>query len=184
MIRSVLTPDYFQIRLMRHPPVQVPVGLCYGHLDIALQNGWERYALISESFNIHYIYTSPLSRCLKLAQKIAEKYQIPCQTDKRLMELDFGQWEGKKWDDIPKELIDEWAENPWEWQIPGGETGRLLLNRVMEVWLEIKAKKQNALIVSHGGPLRLLRQIALEKTVELLGPLPDFGKVELFTFPK
>lgn len=176
--------DHFQIGLMRHPPVQVPAGMCYGHSDIPLRNGWEQYVSIPEGFAIDQIYTSPLSRCLKLARAIALQYQIPYQEDRRLIELNFGLWEGKKWDEIPKEFIDAWAENPWDWQIPEGETGRLLLARVIEIWHEIKKKGQNILIVSHGGPLRLLRQIVLEKSIELLGPLPDFGRIELFTFSK
>ena len=184
MIDSVIIEDYFQIGLMRHPPVQIPVGLCYGHSDIPLCDGWEQYVSISENFKVKFIYTSPLARCLKLAQTISRHYHIPYQTDERLKELNFGQWEGKKWDEIPKKLIDDWAQNPWTWQIPDGESGQLLLNRVTEIWLEIKKQQQNILIISHGGPLRLLRQIVLGKSIELLGPLPDFAQVELFCFSK
>lgn len=184
MADDINLKNEFQIGLMRHPPVDVISGLCYGHTDIALKTGWEKYASLPDDLIVDYIYSSPLSRCLKLTQAIANRYQIAFQTDIRLMEFNFGQWEGKIWDDIPKELIDHWAKNPWDWQIPEGETGRLLLNRVSEIWCELKNKKQNILIISHGGPLRLLRQIALNQSVELLGPLPDFGQLEYFTFDK
>lgn len=170
---------------MRHPPVDACVsGVCYGHMDVALRGDWQDYAVLPEGFQARHIYSSPLSRCLRLTEALAKRYGLSYQTDDRLMEFCFGEWEGKKWDDIPVKFIDEWAKNPWEWQIPGGETGSMLLRRVSEVWNEIRGKEQTALIVSHGGPLRLLRQIAVNRPVELLGTLPDFGQVEVFTFTK
>ncbi|CAI3953873.1 Broad specificity phosphatase PhoE (PhoE) (PDB:1EBB) [Commensalibacter papalotli (ex Botero et al. 2024)] len=172
----------YKIGLMRHPPVDVPVGLCYGHMDVPLKEHWEQYAILPDNFQNITIYASPLSRCLKLAQKIAEKYQLFCKTDNRLLEFHFGHWEGKLWDDLPKELIDDWAQTPWEWQVPGGESGQILFDRVLELWTEIQQKQENVLIVSHAGPLRLLRQVALGKSVELLGELPEFGKLEIFDF--
>lgn len=184
MVETAHTEDHFQIGLMRHPPVDVAKGICYGHRDIALRSGWEVFASLPKDFKVDYIYSSPLSRCLNLTKVIANHYHLAYQTDVRLMEFHFGEWEGKKWDDIPKVLFDAWANDPWNWQIPGGETGQSLLKRVREIWDEIKAKKQNILIVSHGGPLRLLRQIILNQPVKLLGPLPDFGQLEYFSLKK
>lgn len=172
----------FQIGLIRHPPVDVPDGLCYGHTDVPLKEKWEQYAILPSYFQNIKIYASPVSRCLRLAQKIADKYQLTCKTDKRLLEFNFGRWEGKLWGDLPNNLIDDWAQDPWKWQVPGGESGQALFDRVLEIWTEIKQKQENALIVSHAGPLRLLRQVALDKPVELLGELPEFGKLELFDF--
>lgn len=169
---------------MRHPPVEVMTGLCYGHTDVPLKKGWEHYAVIPDTFRVEAIYSSPLSRCLKLAQQIASQYQLSCQIDDRLKEFHFGTWEGKCWDDIPKTHIDAWAENPWHWTFPEGENGKLLLERVQDIWKTIKEQQRNILIVSHGGPLRLMRQIAAQKTVELLGELPAFGQLEIFTFAK
>lgn len=173
----------FRIGLMRHPPVNVPVGLCYGHTDVSLKEEWEQYAVLPGYFQNIKIYTSPATRCLKLAHKIADQYQLSYQIDDRLLEFHFGHWEGRLWDDLTKELIDEWAKDPWGWNIPGGENGQELFDRVHEVWQEIQCKQEDALIVSHGGPLRLLRQVAMNiKPIELLGDLPDFGKLEIFKF--
>ncbi|MDI2090944.1 histidine phosphatase family protein [Commensalibacter oyaizuii] len=172
----------FQIGLIRHPPVNVPKGLCYGHSDVPLQESWQDYAVLPNGFHVDHIFSSPALRCFDLTREFAKRYQISYQSDARLLEFDFGEWEGKLWDHLPKELIDEWAKDPWGWQIPGGENGQALLKRVTEVWDEIKQLRQNILIVSHGGPLRLLRQIVQNQQVELLGPLPDFGALEIFNF--
>ncbi|CAI3922723.1 histidine phosphatase family protein [Commensalibacter communis] len=178
-----VTRVHFQIGLIRHPPVNVPVGLCYGHTDVPLKEEWEQYAVLPSNFQNVTIYTSPATRCLKLAQKIAEQYHLSYQIEDRLLEFNFGNWEGKLWDDLTKELIDEWAKDPWGWNVPGGENGQELFDRASEVWKEIYQKQENALIVSHAGPLRLLRQVAMNiKPVELLGDLPDFGKLEIFNF--
>ncbi|MDI2113177.1 histidine phosphatase family protein [Commensalibacter nepenthis] len=180
---NIVKRGKFQIGLMRHPPVDVPVGLCYGHTDVALKEAWEQFAVLPTDFQNVTIYTSPATRCLKLAQSIAERYRLSYQIEDRLLEFHFGDWEGKLWDDLPKSLIDEWAKDPWGWNVPGGENGQELFDRVSEVWQEIHKKQENALIVSHAGPLRLLRQVAMDiKPIELLGDLPDFGKLETFDF--
>lgn len=172
----------FQIGLIRHPPVDVPEGLCYGHTDVPLKEKWEQYAKLPDHFQNIKIYTSPASRCLHLAQKIASRYELSFQIDERLLEFNFGHWEGKLWDDLPRNLIDDWAQDPWKWHVPGGENGQELFDRVIEAWTEIQNSRENTLIVSHAGPLRLLRQVAVNKQVELLGELPEFGKLELFDF--
>lgn len=175
----------FLLGIMRHPPVDVALGTCYGHRDIALKPGWEIFVnTVPQDISFQKIYASPVSRCLKLAEAIAIQRNIPCHIDHRLIEFNFGDWEGKLWDDIPRELIDAWAKDPWNWHVPGGESGQELLTRVTAVWNEIKDRKENAIIISHGGPLRLIRALAQEKAVELLGELPDFGSFELFHFSK
>ena len=35
----------FQVALLRHPPVSLPAGTCYGRTDIALAPGWESWAV-------------------------------------------------------------------------------------------------------------------------------------------
>ena len=49
--------------------------------------------------------------------------------DPRLAEIDFGRWEGRSWDHIPRDDIDPWAAGT-EDHAPGGESLRMLWERV------------------------------------------------------
>ncbi len=81
--------------LVRHTKVVVPQGICYGQTDVELASSYERersiiISLLGEDSFIN-IYSSPLKRCLVLANNIAPS-GIEVMQDKRLQELDFGEW--------------------------------------------------------------------------------------------
>ena len=60
------------IYLIRHTSVDVPKGLCYGLSDVPLRPTFEIGAAVTkakiESIHFDMAYTSPLSRCTRLAQ--------------------------------------------------------------------------------------------------------------------
>ena len=65
--------------------------------------GWEQMrAAVGEHHPWQHIATSPLARCAAFSHELAEKWQIPVSEDKRLMELGFGEWEGK----TPQQLME------------------------------------------------------------------------------
>lgn len=156
--------------LLRHPPVAVPPGICYGQSDVALAGSLAGLPddvarqLTAADSAWHprdlRIVSSPLSRCLLLAQALAELIGAELATDARLMELDFGEWEMQAYDDLPRQLIDTWAENPWGFTPPGGESGNALRDRVVACLADLSAQAGPAhpvLIVSHAGPLRIIQ---------------------------
>lgn len=152
-----------RLYLLRHPPVAVAPGICYGRSDMALA---EDPARLAERLRAQLpadlaIVSSPSSRCLRLAEALG-----PCQTDARLMEIDFGEWELARYDDIPRSLIDAWAAAPLHFRPPGGETAAEMATRAIAAandWMT-HAGALPLLIVSHGGPLRAIaghvRQLA------------------------
>lgn len=144
-----------ELYLLRHPPVAVAPGICYGRSDVALA---EAPARLAEQLRAQLppklcIVSSPSSRCLRLAEALG-----PCQTDARLMEIDFGEWELRAYDDIPRSLIDTWAAAPLHFRPPGGETAAEMATRAIAAttdWIA-HAGALPLLIVSHGGPLRAI----------------------------
>ena len=92
------------ITLIRHTEVSIEKGICYGQSDIELANSFEKEKIVIQNklkpdvFDI--TYSSPLKRCKKLAKALFADKEIVY--DNRLMELNFGDWEGKHWDDISK----------------------------------------------------------------------------------
>jgi alpha-ribazole phosphatase len=99
----------------------------------------------------------------------------PARVDRRLLELDFGEWEGCAWDDVPRIALDAWAADPWGFAPPGGETGAALVGRTRSFATEIATGDH--VVVSHGGPLKVLRHILRGASIDLLAPAPGLGSV-------
>ena len=161
------------ILLIRHPAVLVAPGTCYGRLDVALHpdaaaEAARLRALIAASPGP--VWTSPARRCRDLAGAGAI-------IDPRLRELDFGAWEGLAWDDVPRDALDRWAASPRDFAPPGGESGAALLARVGAFCAELRAGGADGVVVSHGGPLKLLAALLRGEAPDLLAPAPPLGSV-------
>ncbi len=121
------------------------------------------------------IHTSPLARCRLLAQALAEAWDQPApKADARLMEMNFGAWEGLRWDDVPRADLDRWAEDLLGFAPPGGETGAALIARVTAFWQALAAP---AVVVTHGGPLKVLLALAEGRPIDLARPSPPAGRI-------
>lgn len=146
-----LTPPCY---LIRHPAVAVPPGTCYGQSDVGLREPVKTLAAnLRAQLPQHFsLLSSPLSRCLQLAEALGKP-----QLDARLMEIDFGEWEMQAYDAIPRPLIDAWAADPLHFRGHGGESVMQMAERAIQALQDALAKQAQALvIVSHGGPLRAI----------------------------
>ena len=121
------------------------------------------------------IHTSPLTRCLLPADALGLLLDVPVRIDRRLIELDFGDWDGRRWDDLPREALDRWAADPAGFVPPGGESGQSLIDRVRQVRDALVEAGTGAVVVSHGGPLRLLGPMLCGHDPDLLRPAPPPG---------
>lgn len=143
---------------LRHPRPAVAPGLCYGRLDLAEgpRAGAEIAAALKRMPAIGHVLTSPARRCRRLARRIARAADVAPVEDHRLLELDFGAWEGVAWERIPRAESDPWAEDPWSRAPPGGERFADLHARVAEALAEAPP---DAAIVTHAGVIRAARMI-------------------------
>lgn len=141
--------------LVRHPPVAIAPGICYGASDIPLAGDVAAAATsIRPLLPGHFrVASSPATRCLTLARALAPAPLV----DARLAEIDFGEWEMRRFDDLPRADIDRWAADSWEFCPPGGESADSMGARAWAAWLDFGADgPDNWVIVAHGGPLRVL----------------------------
>ncbi len=139
--------------LLRHTQTATPESVCYGSLDVALASTYlKEWAAISPP-PVDTIYSSPLTRCHQLAHHIASSQGLTVKLDNRLAEMNFGQWQGLKWVDIPRTQIDAWAEDFENYQGHGGESVAELRRRVQE-FLKGLDPNRNHLLVSHAGVIR------------------------------
>jgi broad specificity phosphatase PhoE len=110
------------------------------------------------------IYSSPLGRCTALACAIsAELPATNLQMCPELLELDFGHWEGLSWDAIyatDAQGLNAWAAQPLIYAPGGGESLAQLNLRIM-TWLKNLCSNgiEQAIVVTHGGPLRVLLSV-------------------------
>jgi broad specificity phosphatase PhoE len=113
------------------------------------------------------VYSSPAQRCVRLATELVKRDGCEFALAPELQELDFGQWEQLPWARIPRELSDPWTADTWNQAPPGGETERALWTRVAN-WhrTALPASVSRCAIVAHGGPLRVLRCLALGLPME------------------
>ena len=174
--------------LLRHPSVQSPPGICYGRLDLPLAAGWQRlipdWLRALEPVAPAAIRSSPLGRCRQPAEALAERLQIPMRLDARLLELDFGDWEGLAWDRVPRAALDRWAADPLGFAPPRGEGGAALMLRVAALFQDLAAETEPWLVVSHGGPLRLLDRMLRGERPDLMAPSPPMGAMRAVTRPR
>jgi alpha-ribazole phosphatase len=144
-----------EIYLIRHTTPLVEKGTCYGQADLDVtESFYDEAALIKEHLpeTIQAVYASPLQRCSKLAQHLFPSQNVSFHDD--LKEIHCGEWELRKWDDIPQELVQPWMNDFVNVRIPGGESYLDLYARTTTIFQTIAAKNETAAIVSHGGVLR------------------------------
>lgn len=173
--------------LVRHPAAAIRLGICYGRLDVDLAPDAEdaigRIVMSFQDLSIRHIYTSPSRRCARVADAVGAAVHLQPQVDARLQELDFGDWEGMTWDSLPRDELDRWAASPTTFAAPGGETGAALIARVDAFYAMFQTETGDTVIVSHGGPLRVLAALLREQPIDLLAPVPPLGSAEIFTVP-
>jgi alpha-ribazole phosphatase len=138
-----------QLYLIRHPKPAIEAGICYGRSDLGLaEDASERAeALRSLLPAVAPLYTSPLRRCLELARAL---HAAPV-VDARLLEMHFGAWEMRRWNEIPRAELDAWAADPVGFAPPGGESPMQMRTRVASLLAELPGV---AVVVAHGGVLR------------------------------
>jgi alpha-ribazole phosphatase len=171
------------VALIRHPAPLVGAGICYGRLDLPLHpDGITAIQAIVDQladFAGRTVWSSPARRCLALAEAITNCTSPLPRQDARLLELDFGKWEGKPWDSVPRDGLDRWAADPLSFAPPGGESGAALIARVRSFYQLLMAEGENCVVVSHGGPLKVLAALLQCRKVDLLASAPAFGWVDV-----
>jgi alpha-ribazole phosphatase len=157
------------VYLIRHTRPDLPSGICYGRLDVGLPANFETEAdLVQSRLAVTgQLVTSEAQRCRRLAAHLAAAKSSHVIIDDRLRELDFGQWEGLRWEDIPRAQTDAWTKDIWNHAAPDGETYAAMYARVGAAWESlVLIQEETVVIVGHAGPLRALITIALELPAE------------------
>lgn len=150
--------------LVRHAETEASTrGRCYGSLDVGLSPlGRSQCAALARALSaesISAVVTSPRVRAVETATAIAEPHGIEVRFDTDLQELDFGELEGRTYDEIAAsqpELYAQWMTQPTRVRFPGGEGYADLANRAARAVRSLRAELdgRTAVAVTHGGVVR------------------------------
>ena len=139
---------------------------CQGWADVPLNDAGRRQAREQGSrlrgAGIQTIVSSHLRRAAETAELIREQLggELPLHLDERLAETRRGRWEHRTFAEIMDEEPEEWRcyrERPQDFCFPEGESLVEQQRRVLEAVRELAADGRTALVVTHGGSIRLLR---------------------------
>jgi len=165
-----------RLDLLRHGETTLSHTL-RGHTDDELtENGWLQMQSTIQQYvaggtNWDVIFSSPLQRCHAFAINLAEQLEIPLQLNMHIKEMYFGDWEGISTQSIYEnepELLANFWQFPIKYHAPNGESLEQFLQRVQvgfdEIHTQMKIHQWNrALVVTHGGVIKLLTCLARHK---------------------
>jgi len=174
-----------EIILIRHTSVDVPLGVCYGQTDVALRETFQEEAAVTainlkncqnNGRDFDHVYTSPLSRCVRLASYCGYS---DAERDDRIMEINFGQWEMKRFELINDPRLQDWYSDYLHVEATGGESFSMQYKRVCNFLDELKRKSYKQVAVfAHGGVLICAQIYAgLIQIKEAFSSLPPFGGI-------
>lgn len=173
-----------QLYLIRHPRPRDGASRCYGRLDVAVDPAAVGEAALHVRGQIpdsvlreSRIFTSPAARCVELARKLAAP-RAPTLVDD-LQEMNFGTWEGRDWDDVPRGELNAWADDVWGYRPGGAESAAMVAERWRRWSAAVtESDAAAAVAVTHAGVIRVaLRCAGRLSSMPVLQEAIAFGSV-------
>ncbi len=145
-----------EIYITRHTKVLLEKNICYGQTNVPLnQTTFKQDAKTIKNklpTDINKVYSSSLERCKALTEELNFKN---IELDNSLMEMSFGDWEGKEWNAINKTELDLWMQDFVNVRPNGGENLLDLFKRASIFIEKLRASSdKKVLIVTHAGVIR------------------------------
>lgn len=155
--------------LVRHTSVAVDRGVCYGHSDVLPTETFEREADEVKKklakMHIDMAYTSPLARCKMLADYCGFPDAVQ---DSRLMEMNFGDWEMMRYDEITDPRLQLWYDDYLNVAPTNGESSLNQRERFKDFLSSLNSSEDKTIVIfTHGGvmihALVLLKGLSYEE---------------------
>jgi len=162
--------------LLRHGKVNGPAAL-YGKTDIDVSstiNDKILKNLINHQNKFLQVITSPLKRCFTLAQNFSLQTGKPIKIINAMQEMDFGDYDGRAFDDIPYTDpninnavnceqqpwadLEKFWQNPDECPLPNAERLGDFHHRIKQAWQTLLTNNadDDILLITHGGVIRMI----------------------------
>lgn len=162
--------------LVRHGETEWNVtGRAQGQSDQPLNERGVAQAMlvgryVREHFDVEMTWSSDLSRCARTAAALG----APVQLAETIREMSFGEWEGRRWEEIRRKFpdrADRLASGDPEFRLPGGESMSDVVARTRRFIEETRLLDADGdiAIVGHGGSLKCLLVVLLGLPETALG---------------
>lgn len=136
--------------------------------DQLTTKGWQQMetAVVEQSWDL--IITSPLHRCLDFAQYLNEQTNTPYNIEPSWQEINFGDWEGKKAEQIDTDDLTRFYRNPIEHPPKNGESFQTFQTRIDLAWNNLinMHTGQHLLVITHAGVIRCLFSLLLKLPID------------------
>jgi broad specificity phosphatase PhoE len=133
-------------------------GRLQGRADLTLsETGLDQAARLAIRFAtvpIASVVASPLQRARQTAAAIADACGCDVEVDDRLIELDYGDWDGRPLAEIPSDAWTAWRADP-HFAPPGGESLVAVTQRVESFCRDrLSSADGRVIAVSHVSPIK------------------------------
>lgn len=121
----------------RHPPARGAAGRCIGRTDLPVdprkaKRLAHRIRQCARRLSLpHAVCVSPLRRARDVGRWLA-RWGWRVQVEALLAEVDFGRWDGRRWDDIAADEVAVWADDLLHHAPGGGESVATVAQRVRD----------------------------------------------------
>jgi probable phosphoglycerate mutase len=98
------------------------------------------------------VFSSPLRRAQATARYVADACGLAVETDDLLVEIDYGDWEGRRFAELDPEVITDWRVDS-DFAPPGGESLSEVTKRAAS-FCERRLDDRVIVAVSHVSPIK------------------------------
>jgi alpha-ribazole phosphatase len=154
----------------RHPRAKAAAGRCIGHTDLALdprkaKRLAHRIRQHARSQKLVFEVTvSPLRRSLGVGHWL-RRWGWRVRVDARVVEMNFGRWDGRPWTDITWAEVQAWQDDFLHHAPGGGESLWQVAQRAQAFvcWAKSEAaarpQQPHCVVVTHGGWINALLHV-------------------------
>lgn len=159
------------IYIIRHPQTVYNLrGIFQGLSDSPItEEGFAQLSTLHKKFDslkLEKIYSSPLKRCVIVAESFMHSHNVQVKYDDRLKEICYGSWDEKSKQDVGYAQIKrEKDKNRFSYIHPGqyngtdGESYKQLYERLCPFWEELGERNENTvLVIGHTGVMIAARK--------------------------
>lgn len=163
-----------------------------GHLNVDLmpkgvEQAQKTAQYIVENYTVDKIYASNLKRAYKTGKTLADKLGMEIIVDKRFREIDAGEWDGIKFNELGDKYAEEfriWRDDIANAKCTGGESVEDLRKRVFGAATEVAENNdgKTVVIATHATPIRVMQTYVQMGSLEKMNDIPWVSNASVSVF--